>query len=131
MINGGDSDDEEVNRLNIEITKAQIILGEAISKNEAQEVLENYSATIQKLSKERQVLITQKILLVEYSLESSLETHVALALGWLSLEKLHGEKWIRAYATFNEFQIESDIELIEKAGQYSSLLQNNLVQRLF
>jgi hypothetical protein len=126
-----EKNDNEVNRLNMEITKSQIILGEAISKNDAQEVLENYSTTIQELSKARQILITQKILLVEYSLESSLETHVAIALGWLSLEKLQNDKWDRAYASFTEFQNESDIELIEKAGQYSALLQNNLVQRLF
>jgi len=101
----------------------QLRLGEAISKNEGEIILKEYSGKIEDLRIKKSVLNTQKTLLLEFSLENQLLNYVAEIITYLSLDIYKEEKWKRMFNTFDEFQNYEDEKLINKAGSYSMILQ--------
>jgi hypothetical protein len=115
--------DEQVQKINAEELELQIKLGESISKNENETILKTYKDQIDELRVKRQILNTQKNLLLEFSLENALLNYVAQVITYLSLEEKKDDKWQRMFNNLESFQNYEDAQLINKAGSYSMLLQ--------
>jgi hypothetical protein len=115
--------DEQIKKLNAEEFELEIKLGESISKNENETILKTYKDQIIELRTKKQIINTQKTLLLEFSLENALLNYVYQIITYLSLEELKEDKWQRMFLTLNDFQKYPDESLINKAGSYSLLLQ--------
>ena len=115
--------DMEIKKLNAEELDQQMKLGESIAKNENENILINYKEQIIELRTKKQVLNTQKNMLLECSLENSLLNYVAQVITYLSLEEEINDTWHRMFDSLEKFQIYEDEQLINKAGSYSMLLQ--------
>jgi len=120
-----DEIDDDLKKLDSEFSRIQLELGESLSKNEGEAILKTYEDNIQTIISQKQVLSTQRNLLLTYSLENCLENYVYQVITFLSLEKLEDELWIKAFDTLEDFQNYKDENLIIKAGQFSILLQIN------
>ena len=120
-----DEIDDDLKKLDSEFSRIQLELGESLSKNEGEAILKTYEDNIQTIISQKQVLSTQRNLLLTYSLENCLENYVYQVITFLSLEKLEDELWIKAFDTLEDFQNYKDENLIIKAGQFSLLLQPN------
>lgn len=114
---------EQIKKIDAELMSLHIKLGEAISKNEMESILLNYKEQIEDFKVKKQILNTQKNLLLEFSFENALLNYVAQVITYLSLEENIDNKWKRMFKTLEEFQIYEDNELINKAGSYSMFLQ--------
>jgi len=115
--------DDQIKKLNAEDLDLQVKLGESISKNEGEAILKSYKEQIEELRAKRQILDTQKNLLLQFSLENSLLNYVAQVITYLSLDMKKDDKWQRMFDSLDAFQTYEDGELINKAGSYSMLLQ--------
>jgi len=120
-----DEIDDELKKLDSEFSRIQLELGESLSKNEGEAILKTYEDNIKEIISQKQILSTQKNLLLTYSLENCLENYVYQVITFLSLEKIEDELWIRAFDSLEDFQNYKDENLIIKAGQFSILLQIN------
>jgi hypothetical protein len=114
---------ENIKKISAEEFELQIKLGESISKNENEIILKNYKDQIEQLRFQRNVLNTQKTLLLTYSLECALESYVYQIITYLSSEISTEEGWTRAFKTLEDFQKYEDEQLIGKLGSYAVLLQ--------
>ena len=115
--------DEQLKKLSSEESELQLKLGEAISKNEAETILKTYKEQIEELQIKKQIINTQKNLLLEFSIENTLLNFVAQIITFLSLESLIEDKWQRTFATLEDFQNYPDEKLINKSASYSMCLQ--------
>jgi hypothetical protein len=116
---------EDIKKLDSQFMTIQMQLGESLSKNEGESILKSYEDSIKDIFLQKQVLSTQKNLLLTYSLENCLESYVYQAITFLSLEKLENEVWVEAFDSLEDFQNCEDQKLITKAGQFAILLQTN------
>ena len=118
-----DEIDDQIKKVNAENMELQFKLGEAISKNEGQVILKEYENQIQGLIIKKQVLNTHRNLLLTFCLENQLLNYVAEIITYLSLDELKDGVWQRMFETLDTFQTYTDEGLVNKAGQYSMLLQ--------
>jgi hypothetical protein len=116
--------DDQLKKLNTEELDLQIKLGEAISKNEPETILKTYKEQIEEIRTKKQIINTQKTLLLEFSMENTLLNYVYQIICYLSLDEKKEGKWQRMFETLEAFQTYEDGQLINKAGSYSILLQN-------
>jgi hypothetical protein len=115
--------DSQIQKLDAQYKQVSLQLGESLSKNEGDTILKSYEEKITLIKAEKDTLVTQKMLLLNDSLENHLESYVYQVVSYLALEKKVDEKWAKAFASFDDFQMYEDEELINKAGQYSIILQ--------
>ena len=115
--------DEEIKKATAEELEIQLKLGEAISANNGQSVLKTYEDQIKELRIKKQVIRTQKNLLLTFCLENQLLNYVAEIITYLSLDKFENGIWERMFNSFEDFQTYTDEGLINAAGQYSMVLQ--------
>jgi hypothetical protein len=118
-----DEIDDQIRKFDAEDLELQNKLGEAISKNEGQSILKTYEDQIKTLKLKKQISRTQKNLLLTFCLENQLLNYVAEVITYLSLDKFEDGVWERMFKTLDDFQNYTDEGLINKAGQYSMLLQ--------
>jgi hypothetical protein len=118
-----DEIDDQIKKADSEMMNLQMKLGESISKNEGAAVLKEYEDQIKALITKKQILKTQRNLLLTFCIENQLLNYVAEIITYLSLDELKDGVWQRMFETLDEFQTYSDEGLINKAGQYSMLLQ--------
>jgi len=116
--------DDQTKKINAEELDLQIKLGEAISKNEPETILKTFKEQIEELRTKKQIINTQKTLLLEFSMENALLNYVYQIICYLSLDEKKDGKWQRMFDSLESFQKYPDSELINKAGSYSVLLQN-------
>lgn len=124
----GDADieaiEDKINKLNSEAVSLQLRLGEAISKNESELVLNTYKDQIEDILKTQiPSLRTEKNLLLGFSLENALLSFVSQVITYLSSEVLEGEEWVKVYKSFKEFQENKDETLMNQLAMYSMVLQ--------
>ena len=115
--------DDQIKKLDVEDIDVQIKLGESLSKNEGETIFKGYKDQIQDLRTQKQVLRAQKTLLLEFCLENQLLNYVAQIITYLSLDELKDDKWQRMFLSLEDFQNYKDESIINKAGEYSMLLQ--------
>lgn len=113
---------EQIKKLGIEELDLQFHLGESISKNESEGILKSYKDKIEEIQYQRQLLNTQKMILLDNSLENQLLNFVAEVITYLSLDICVDEKWQRRFKNLDEFKDCEDTQLVEKAGMYSMIL---------
>jgi hypothetical protein len=118
-----DDIDDQIKKIQAEELDLQIKLGESISKNEGEVIFLNYKNQIINLKVKKQILSTQKTLLLEFSLENQLLNYVAMIITMLSLDILEEGEWKRIFINLEDFENYEDEELINKAGSYSMMLQ--------
>jgi len=116
--------DERIQKLTAEEVATQLKLGEAISKNDGESVLNTYKETIESLQHEKRAILAEKTLLLEFSLENQLLSYVAQIFTYLSLEVFEDNSWKRKFESIAEFEKTTDDKLINTAAQYSILLQS-------
>ena len=119
-----DEHDDQIKKINAEELDLQIKLGEAISKNEPETILKTFKEQIEELRTRKQIINTQKTLLLEFSMENALLNYVYQIICYLSLDEKKDGKWQRMFDSLEAFQTYEDGQLINKAGSYSVLLQN-------
>ena len=119
-----DEIDEQIKRLEAEESNLHLQLGESLSKNEVDTILSAYKDSLLEIRSKKQILKTQRILLLESSLENAIFNYVGQVVTYLSFEVLENNKWKRVFTKLEDFQTYSEEELIMKAAQYSMLLQN-------
>jgi hypothetical protein len=115
--------DDQIKKLNAEDLDLQIKLGESISKSENETIFKTYKDQIEELRTKKQIINTQKNLLLTYSLENCLESYVYQVICYLSLDKKKDEGWQRMFQTLADFQKYPDEGLINKSASYSMVLQ--------
>jgi len=115
--------DAKIKIITAEEFDLQIKLGEVISKNESETILKNYKEKIEQLRLQRNILSTQKILLLTYSLECALESFVYQIITYLSSEVQTENGWVKVFKSLEDFQKCEDEKLICKLGSYAVLLQ--------
>ena len=115
--------DDKIKKIIAEDFELQLKLGEVLSKKEPETILKTYEEQIKELRIKKQVLNTQRNLLLTFCLENQLLDYIAQIITYLSLDTLVDGEWKRMFATLDDFQIYTDEGLINKAGQYSMLLQ--------
>lgn len=115
--------DEHIKKLNSEEENLTVKLGESISKNEDESILKTSREQIEELRMKKNILYTQKNLLLEYSLENQLLTHVAQLITYLSLYIFEDNEWHKMFSSLEDFQNHKDESLINKAASYSMSLQ--------
>lgn len=115
--------DDQINKLNAQEFDLQIKLGEAISKNNGEVILNTYKENIDELQQKKNTITAQKSLLLEYSLENQLLSYVYQVFTYLSLEEFVNETWKRKFNTFVEFEKSLEDKIVTTAAQYSILLQ--------
>lgn len=118
-----DEIDEKMKKLESEETNIRLKLGEAISKKQSETILKGYEEQIVNIILKKNVLKTQKNLLLEFSLENQLLDYVAKVITYLSLDELEDKTWKRKFNTLEEFNNYPDEKLINTAGTYSMYLQ--------
>jgi hypothetical protein len=114
---------EQIKKLDAEEKDLMLSLGESLSKNEGDKVLASYEEKVQAIRIQRQVLFTQKTLMLDYSLENQLENYVYQIITYLASEVKDGNEWKKVFSSMEEFKKFSDEALISQLGQYSVLLQ--------
>jgi hypothetical protein len=115
--------DEQIKKATAEELEIQLKLGEAISINNGQSVLKTYEDQIKELRIKKQIIRTQKNLLLTFCLENQLLNYVAEIITYLSLDKFENGIWERMFTSFEDFQNYTDEGLINNAGKYSMVLQ--------
>jgi hypothetical protein len=115
--------DEQIKKLTAEDIGLQSKLGEAISKNEPESILKNYEEQIMDLRVKKNVLNTQKNLLLEFSFENAVLNYVSQVITYLSLEVLDGKDWKRMFNSIEDFQKFPDEGLINTSATFSMVLQ--------
>jgi hypothetical protein len=115
--------DDQIKKIHAEELELRIKLGESISKNDNETILKTYKDEITDLMSKKQIIDTQRNLLLEFSLENSLLNYVAQIITYLSLEEEKEGKWQRMFTTLEAFQTYEDEKLINIAGSYSMVLQ--------
>jgi len=121
-------DIEEINsdikKLDAEDLDIQLKLGDAIHKDDGETIFKRYEEQIKEIRLKKAILSTRKTLLLEFSLENQLLNYVSQIITYLSLDIQNEDKtWQRMFKTLEDFQIYEDEDLINRAGQYSMLLQ--------
>jgi len=115
--------DDQIKKLTAEDLDLQNKLGESISKNEGEIILNTYKDQIEELRSKKRVLLAQKTLLLEFSMENALLNFVAQTITYLSLDVLEDGNWKRMFNNLEDFQKYPEEGIINKAGSYSMLLQ--------
>jgi len=115
--------DDKIKKIIAEDFELQLKLGEALSKKEPETILKTYEEQIKELRIKKQVLNTQRNLLLTFCLENQLLDYIAQIITYLSLDTLVDGEWKRMFSSLEIFQTYEDEQLINKAGQYSMLLQ--------
>jgi hypothetical protein len=119
-----DQIDSDIKKLDVEDLDIQLQLGEAIHNNEGETIFKRYEEQISEIRIKKAILSTRKNLLLEFSLENQLLNYVSQIITYLSLDiQNEDETWNRMFKKLDDFQIYNDESLINKAGQYSMLLQ--------
>jgi len=118
-----DEIDDQIKKIDAEDFDLQLKLGESISKNENETILKTYEEQIRELRTQKNILKTQKNLLLEFCLENTLLNYVAQVITYLSLEEQKDDKWQRMFNSLEAFQTYEDEQLIDKAATRSMLLQ--------
>lgn len=96
-------------------------LGKAIKDKAPDNELQTYKTQIEDMSREINTLTIEKTNLLGPSIENQCMIYFFVYLTYLITEKKDGEKWIKVWKDFTEYQ-SSDVELVNKASFYASII---------
>ena len=102
----------------------QFKLGELLKNDGQQHEAELLKKEIESIIKEQQNLVIEKQTLLEFSIENQVVIYMYNYMTYLITEKLVGEKWIKAFSTFEEF-MNSDETLVGKLAFLITMTYQN------
>jgi hypothetical protein len=108
-----DGMDKQINSLSNKKMSLQIKLGEALKKESSDSDCKAIKLEIESIEQEQRQIIMNKQSLLEFSIENQVVLHMYNYMTFIITEKLEGDKWIKAFKTFDEF-MKSDDELVTK-----------------
>jgi hypothetical protein len=114
--------DKEINKLQSEEKNLLLQLGEAIAKNESESILKSIEDNINELRGKQKVILTQKNLLLNDSLENQIEEYFLKYMTYLSLEEKRNEKWEKMFSNFQDFCDYGDESFLIQAGIFAVIL---------
>lgn len=117
-----DEIEKEVSKLTLELNNFNFKLGLAIHNNSPEEMLKDYKIQIEIIKNNRNDLIIQKTSLLNSSVEHQILVYITETMAYLTLEKKTDDKWLRAFATYEEFKKCNDEKLMEKAVGYTMVV---------
>ncbi len=109
--------DEELIKLQNEHEKLLLTLAKVENKEE----IDKLKKDIADIREKQTEVSYKKSELLEYSLENVLEEHVQTYLSYLSLEKKKGDKYIKAFETYDNF-MNQDEKLFARVMYFSNVL---------
>jgi len=89
-------------------------LGELLKKDGSEQDCEVYKKEISLIMEDQKGIATEKQILLEFTLENQVLVHMYNYMTYVSAEKLEGDKWVKAYKSFDEFAKSDDDILISK-----------------
>lgn len=101
-------------------------LGQALTEGKPKEELDVFKKEIDFIVGKQSDLMIKKSVLLDASLESQLMVFIYTYLGYLVTQKLENDKWVTAWATYDDFLKEEE-SVVNKVVWYSSLLTKNEV----
>lgn len=120
-----DEMDGEIKKLWKEINDLRIKQGKALEDKEPESILKNYDEQLTDCFDNINGIVYQKSIILENSFEKTLEHYIVKVASWLSLQKLEGEQYKRAFDTIDDF-LKSDEELITITVSYSLALNHGV-----
>jgi len=102
---------EEIKSLLLRLVKVQDIKS-----------IQTLKEDISRLRSEQYDIVIEKTDLLKFCIEDQLLLHVNTYTTYLCLERQEGDKWIRNFETFDEFEKCTDADLMPKAFEYISVL---------
>ena len=118
---------ERVKNLEREKDSLQLKLGEAIVKQASDSELKTYKEQIATIKERQLELLNEKNNYLEFSIENQLFGESYSYLLFLCAEKLIDEKWVKAWATYQDFEV-SDEELVRTLAYYSTYMLRDEVK---
>lgn len=114
--------DEDVLTLEQEKKQIYIKLGKSLKDKEGDDVLKAFRENIIDITTRQHQISLKKIDYLQYSIETQVMIFIYTYLAWLVSEKEETDnKWVRVFATFEEFQSSRE-QITYKLAQYASLL---------
>jgi len=113
--------DKEVKVLQSQMSEITYKLGEALANKSGDIILKGYKTEIETLRNAIYEILVQKNHLLDYSLENQLQNYLAKVISYLSLDKLTGELWSRAFHNIDDF-LTAEEKLINFTVTYAMTL---------
>lgn len=113
--------DKEVKVLQSQMSEITYKLGEALANKSGDIILKGYKTEIETLRNAIYEILVQKNHLLDYSLENQLQNYLAKVISYLSLDKLTGELWSRAFQHIDDF-LTAEEKLINFTVTYAMTL---------
>jgi hypothetical protein len=121
-----ESIDEELTKLQSEEKNIFLQLGEAIAQNQSESILKAFEDSINELREKQRIILTQKNLLFNDSLENQIEEYFIKYMTYLSLEQKLGDKWQKMFDSFLDFCDYTDEQFLVQAGIYCIAINRGL-----
>ena len=102
----------------------QFKLGELLKNDGPEADGESLKKEIEQLTRDQQAIAVEKQTLLEYSIENQVVIYMYNYMTYLITEKFVGEKWVKAFATFQEF-MNSDETLVGKLAFLITMTYQN------
>lgn len=119
---------KQINILENQKNNYQLKLGEALKNKVPENEKKVYKEEIKKIEDKQNLLSIKKTNLLEFSIENQTLIFVYSYLTYLITEKKDGNKWIKAWKTYDNF-LNTDDNIINTISWYSGIiLRNELVQ---
>jgi len=121
---GIDIDEMSATQVRLEQQKKDLYikLGEALSQKAAEEETSKYKDEIESLARQQYDLSIKKQMLLEYSIENQLNLSIYYYVIYLVTEKKEEEKWIKAFASYDEMETLQDSKLFSELALRAPLL---------
>jgi hypothetical protein len=106
-------------------------LGEALKTGGAEKDCEVFKAEIDKIELEQRAISIEKQMLLEFSIENQVVIHIYAFMTWVTTEKKKEDgTWVRAFATYNDFNKANDEELINKLALIATIVNKDDFSKL-
>ena len=119
-----DALDNKVRSLEKKKNEYNMKLGKALEDKAIDSELEVYKNEIDTINQEENYIILQKAQLLEYSIERQVFIYFYTYLTYLITEKKAEDKWLKVWASFEEFKNSSE-DLVNEVSIYASAMFQN------
>ena len=107
-------------------TTLQYKLGELLKNDGSEKDGESLKKEIEDIQREQQAIVIEKQTLLEYSIENQVVIYMYNYMTYLITEKQVGEKWVKAFSSFDEFMNTDEILVGKLAFLITMTYQNGI-----
>lgn len=120
--------DEMNNKFQILESQKKVLqekLGQSLTKEASSNVeLESYKKEIESLINMQKEISIKKSTLFEFSIENQILIFMYIFTAFLATEKLVNEKWVKVWNAFEDFENDTNNQLINTSVYYATILSN-------